>query len=248
MLSLLRTPRWLGFTGLVIVVIVAFGLLSLWQWHRAEEKRADRIEFQAALASTVIPLTDLELGAGVLADADVWRQVSATGEYVAGTEVLARKRPLDARNGFWALAALRQADGRVLWVNRGWLPATGDALSSPVVPAPPSGRVEVIGYVRAFEEAAAGANDGLPGGQIGAVAPSALPSTGPAYPGYLQLAESTPPEEELIAVPLPTVDEGRNISYAIQWLIFAAVALGGWFLFLRREAREDAMAESVTPG
>ncbi|MHB1166245.1 MAG: SURF1 family cytochrome oxidase biogenesis protein [Candidatus Nanopelagicales bacterium] len=246
MLSLLRTARWLGFTVLVVVVIVAFGLLSLWQWQRAEEKRADRIAFQAALAPTVIPLADLALDEGGLDGADVWRQVSATGEYVAGTEVLARKRPLDARNGFWALAALRQGDGQVLWVNRGWLPATGDALSSPAVPAAPAGTVAVVGYLRSFEDAGAGANDGLPDSQVAAVAPAALPATGTAYPGYLQLAESTPREDGLVAVPLPTVDEGRNISYAIQWLIFAAVALGGWFFFLRREAREDAMAEPVT--
>lgn len=243
----MRTPRWLGFTALVIAVIVAFGLLSAWQWQRAEQKRAERIALQSALASTVVPLADLAPVEGLVEGADVWRQVSATGEYLAGTEVLARKRPLDARNGFWVMAALRQPDGQVVWVNRGWLPATGEALSSPVVPAAPAGTVEVVGYLRAFEGAGAGANDGLPDGQVAAVAPAALPSAGPAFPGYLQLAESTPAEEGLVAVPLPTVDEGRNISYAIQWLIFAGVALGGWFFFLRREAREDAVAGSAHP-
>jgi len=42
------------------------------------------------------------------------------------------------------------------------------------------------------------------------------------------------------------VDEGRNISYAVQWLIFAAVALVGWWAFLRRESamlREEAESE-----
>ena len=42
--SLLRTRRWLGFTALVVFVIVAFGLLSLWQLQRADVKREQRIE------------------------------------------------------------------------------------------------------------------------------------------------------------------------------------------------------------
>ena len=37
----------------------------------------------------------------------------------------------------------------------------------------------------------------------------------------------------------PDVDEGRNISYAIQWILFAIIAIGGWFFFLRREARDE---------
>ena len=49
-------------------------------------------------------------------------------------------------------------------------------------------------------------------------------------------------------LPVPTIDEGQNISYAVQWLLFAAVAMGGWFFFLRREAIEEAaLRESSTP-
>jgi cytochrome oxidase assembly protein ShyY1 len=44
---------------------------------------------------------------------------------------------------------------------------------------------------------------------------------------------------------MPDVDENRNLSYAGQWLLFALVAVGGWFFFLRREARDDA-ARRVT--
>jgi cytochrome oxidase assembly protein ShyY1 len=41
----------------------------------------------------------------------------------------------------------------------------------------------------------------------------------------------------LVIVPLPQIDEGQNISYAVQWILFALVAMVGWFVFLRREAR-----------
>ena len=47
---LLRTRRWIGFTAVVVLAIVAFGLLSAWQWSRAEERRAERSALEASVA------------------------------------------------------------------------------------------------------------------------------------------------------------------------------------------------------
>ncbi|MDI1291070.1 MAG: SURF1 family protein [bacterium] len=245
MFSLLRTRRWLGFTIVVVVSITAFGLLSLWQWHRAEDKREQRIELQNALAATPLPLDDVSITDGAIEDLDQWRHVTVSGTYLPSSQVLVRKRPLDAHNGFWAMAALREADGTVVWVNRGWLPTAGDALSTPIVGEPPSGTVDVTGYLRPFEDADPDANIGLPAGQIAAVAPALLPTVSEPFSGYIQLQVSVPAEDELTALPLPDVDESRNISYAVQWLIFAFVAVGGWFFFLRREAIEDRQRSAV---
>jgi cytochrome oxidase assembly protein ShyY1 len=245
-MSLLRTRRWLGFTATVVITIILFGLLSLWQWHRADDKRAQRLELQSALAARPAPLADIELpGGGGISAADEWRHVQVTGTYLPGSQILVRKRPLDARNGFWAMTALEQGSGPVVWVNRGWLPVAGDALSTPTTPEPPPGTVTVSGYLRPFEEARAGGNDGLPKGQIAAPAPALLPQVSAEYPGYVQLSESEPAQDGLVALPLPSVDESRNVSYAVQWLLFAAVAMGGWFFFLRREAKEDAEAAAA---
>jgi len=247
MLSLLRTRRWLGFTVVVIVSIAAFGLLSLWQWHRANDKRDQRIELQNALAAAPLPLDEVAITDGAIEDLDQWRHVTVTGTYLPDTQVLVRKRPLDAHNGFWAMTALRESDGTVVWVNRGWLPTAGDALSTPEIGEPPGGIVDVTGYLRPFEEADPGANEGLPAGQIAAVAPALLPSISEPFSGYIQLQLSEPEESDLVALPLPDVDESRNISYAVQWLIFAFVAVGGWFFFLRREAIEDKKRSEAEP-
>ena len=245
MIALLRTRRWLGFTALVVFAIIAFGLLSRWQWQRAEDKRDQRIELRNALAAPPLPLPDVVLDGGAIATVDEWRHVTIVGAFVPGTDALVRKRPLDAHNGFWVMTALRGDDGTVVWVNRGWLPTAGDARSTPDVPPPPAGSVEITGYLRTFEDAAPDANSGLPAGQIAAPAPVLLPTMADAFPAYVQLQESVPPQSDLIALPLPDVDESRNLSYAAQWLLFALVALGGWFFFLRREAIEDAQRTAV---
>ena len=234
---LLRTRRWLGFTALVVGVIIAFGLLSQWQWSRAEDRREERVALQAAIdrdpvAVDTLDLSDLEDGQ--------WRAVTAIGVYSPELSALVRKRPLDARNGFWLMTALRLDDGRTIWVNRGWLPAGQDALSSPDLPEPPPGQVTISGYLRAFEDVDPEANAGLPAGQVAAPAAELLPSAPDTVPAYIQLATSDPEQEGLVTLPLPDIDEGRNISYAIQWLLFAAVAMAGWYFFLQREAKEDA--------
>lgn len=241
MLALLRTRRWLGFTAVVIGAIVAFGLLSAWQWSRAEQHRQERLALQAAAESEATPFAAIDLGQGVTA-ADEWRPVVLEGTYLPGAEVVVRKRPLNAQNGFWVLSALATQEGRVVWVNRGWMPTGVDALATPVVPDAPAGVVEVTGYLRAFEEAEADRNEGLPAGQVAAPATALLPGVGAVDQAYVQLISSLPEQESLVPLPLPDVDEGRNISYAVQWLLFAAVAMAGWYFFLQREAREDAMA------
>jgi cytochrome oxidase assembly protein ShyY1 len=238
---LLRTRRWLGFTALVIGAIVAFGLLSHWQWLRADDRRAERVALQSALSSAPAALESIDLSTGTLPE-DVWRAVTARGTYLADAQAVVRKRPLDARNGFWLMTPLQTDAGPVAWVNRGWLPAGVDALSTPELPAPPAGEVVVTGYLRAFDAADPGDNEGLPDGQGAAPAQVLLPQTGAAVPAYIQLSESDPEQDGLIALPLPEVDEARNVSYAIQWLLFAIVAIGGWFFFLRREAKDDAEA------
>jgi cytochrome oxidase assembly protein ShyY1 len=245
---LLRTRRWLGFTALVIGAIVAFGLLSHWQWGRADEKRLERNELQSAIALPPAPLSAVERAPdGTLPPADEWRHVRVVGTYLTESQALVRKRPLNAQNGFWVMSPLRQDTGETVWVNRGWLPAGQDALATPPIPAPPAGEVTVTGYLRAFEPGADGANTGLPAGQIAAPAAALLPEVGDVPPAFVQLADSDPAQEGLVVLPLPEIDEGRNVSYAVQWILFAAVAIGGWFFFLRREALEDAALAASRP-
>ena len=102
MLALLRTRRWIGFTTLVLVSIVAFGLLSRWQWHRANEKQAQRIELEQAATANPVELTAL------VAPASDWQIISTTGTYDSSTQVVVRQRPQDGRNGFWVLTPLQR--------------------------------------------------------------------------------------------------------------------------------------------
>ena len=246
MLSLLRTPRWISFTALLVLVIIAFGLLSRWQWSRAEAHRIERIAIDDRANTAPVPLARLISPATPLPADMEWRQVAAIGIFT-GQSVLVRKRPLDGVNGFWAMSALRLEDGSFVWVNRGWTAATGDALGTPSVAPPPEGSVAVVARLRPSEYGPNPQPKDLPAGQVTDADVSILPSvSGPEYGAYLELVSSVPGANTgLTLLSPPVIDDSQNISYAIQWLLFAAVGIVGWFFFLRREARTNASEDAA---
>lgn len=231
MLTLLRTPRWQGFTAVVVVAIIAFGFLSRWQWDRAEEKQAEQ---RAQAISEATPSTP-----SLFADVAEFTPVEFTGTFAPDTLRFVRQRPLEGRNGYWVMQQLGTDQGS-LWVLRGWTPAGIRAGESPDFIDPVDGSTTVTGLVRPLSGGEQLPEDrgGLPADQVTDIGSLQLPQAD-AETWYVQQSDYQP-NEQLTPVPLPEVDDLQNISYAIQWLLFAAVAIGGWFFFLRREARDTA--------
>lgn len=229
MLALLRTSRWISFTALVLVAIIGFGFLSRWQFERAEQHRKERLTIEQG---QVIPETQTDVTIN-----PEFSRVTVSGTYL-DQDILVRQRPLDGGNGYWVLTPLQpEANVDKLWVLRGWLSASTQAQEVPPIPNAPTGSVTIEGAIRVFEEPRANVS-GLPDSVISRMSLEELAFAGAAQGKVLQLIQSNPPDN-LIPVPLPEVDEGQNISYAIQWILFAIVAMSGWFIFLRREAKED---------
>jgi len=57
---------------------------------------------------------------------------------------------------------------------------------------------------------------------------------------YLELESSQPADAKgLTPIPLPELDEGPHLSYAIQWFTFSALAVIGWVLVVRKTARGE---------
>ena len=226
MLAALRTRRWQGFTVVVLVAIIGFGFLSRWQWQRAEEKRVAQQAQTLAEQTPVVPRADETL--------PEFTAVTLTGQYATDSVRFVRQRPLEGRNGYWVLQLLQTEFGD-FWVLRGWVPAGARTDTTPDV-ASPLGQVTVNGFVRPLPSGDALTNrGGLPADQVTEVASAQLPC-----------------RQRSLVRPSPTIgtrrlrrdragprpDELQNVSYAVQWLLFAAVAIGGWFYFLRREAKE----------
>jgi cytochrome oxidase assembly protein ShyY1 len=245
----LARPGWIAFHVLVVVLIIVMINLSLWQLRRLHERQAFNAAVRSRTAAPAQPY-DVVVPPGTSVDgarADEWRTVTATGTFDTSNQILIRNRTLDGAPGYYVLTPLRRADGTAVLVVRGWVPLTQANSTVPDVPPPPTGSVTVSGRLRPTQNPGFLASRDPTTGILSTMARVDIPRiqqqvSYPIAPAYLEMASSTPaPTASLPAlVPLPTLDDGPHLSYAIQWLIFSACAVIGWFLVVRKSARARA--------
>ncbi len=243
--SFLRSWRWVGYASMLLIFSIACVLLGNWQFDRRAEARAEIDRLDANYGSPATPLADeLPELDSFTEDTQKWRTVSVTGEYV-GDPFLARNRPGPEGVGSDLLHALETTDGRIFFVDRGWLPVDGGAVDRGDVgvadlPAPPSGTVQVEARLRASEPSIAGrTSDGITVASIELPELARLSDTeGETYTGaYGMLVTESPATEHGVLPAEPERDEGPHLSYALQWYVFILIAAIGVAIAARSEYR-----------
>ena len=137
--------------------------------------------------------------------------------------------------GYDAITPLLLNDGKVVLVNRGFLP-----LASAFPPAP-KGEVSLLGRIRATSERRTGAVSDPATGELSDVQRIDIDRLqqqidGQLVPVYVQLLKSTPAETpSLSAIVDPEFGNGPHLSYTVQWWFFSLCAAGGWVVLVRRE-------------
>lgn len=108
-------------TGILVLIALAI-LISLgtWQVERLHWKEGLIADIAARQAAAPVPLADIEAMAATGGDIE-YRRVTATGRYINNKErhFFATWR---GQTGFYVYTPLELADGRVLLVNRGFVP------------------------------------------------------------------------------------------------------------------------------
>ncbi|HEU4355470.1 MAG TPA: SURF1 family protein [Actinomycetota bacterium] len=254
-LGFLLTRRWITLLVVALVVAATCIRLGIWQLDRLEQRRALNERIRTGLAARPVPF---ETVPGTRDQA--YRSVVATGTYNPEKEVLWYGRALDGQPGHHVLTPLvvgaEQTGGRevAILVDRGWVPAE---LGTPPVEqaAPPAGPVTVSGFLIPSGDGEDVVIDRDPAGRPLTVRlpdPAALTDAVgyDLWPLAMQLQEQSPGQtgELPITVPPPELDEGPHESYAVQWFIFATIALVGFAILARREARDRARGEERATG
>ena len=229
----------------VLLAVAAMVTAGFWQLHRLSERRERNSDINSR---SQLPIAEMQDLVGIedgfdAGRANEYRLVRAVGVYQPQDQVLIRNRTYQGAAGFWALTPMRLLSGEVVAINRGWIPhgvGTGALVGDF---APGLGVVEVTGLLRSTVTAA-GLQQADPA--EGVLTEMARPDLArlekqldaDLLPAYMQLQAQTPPAGELpIAVPAPEQREGSHLAYAVQWFIFAAIALVGYPLILRRLGR-----------
>jgi len=224
--------------AVTIVALVLSALcvrLGFWQWHRG----AEREEAWARFARGAERLLDLDAldPAGVA----LFQHIRVTGRLDGAHQFLLDNRTHRGRAGYEVLTPLVRAGAPALLVDRGWVPFTGSRARLPEVTVAAAAPVTLTGRIADLPS---------PGLASGRAAPEAR-APWPKVTSYPSLAELGAALAEPLAARILLLDPGdphgyvrewqppglpplRHFSYAIQWWIFAALALVGWAVLSTR--------------
>jgi cytochrome oxidase assembly protein ShyY1 len=241
-------PKWILSHLFVIALVVTMVNLGLWQHRRLDQRKAANRLIEQNLAAPVVPLDEVvttkssQDAVNRLAN----RRISVSGTYEPDEQAIVRSRSLDGDPGSWVLTPLRRADGSIVVVNRGWIPNDGSFLAVPARYAVPSGTVRVEGLLQPPQTRGRFGPKDPPTGRLtnfarADIARYAEQLDGPVVPVWIQLRKETPRPAAAAApeiLGLPVLDEGPHFSYMVQWFIFSTIAVVGYPLILRRNARE----------
>lgn len=245
--------NWFYITALVIVATLVCARLGIWQLDRLSQRRV----FNAhVLAMRTAPILVLPSNADV--KTMEYRAATASGTYDYDHEVAIRNQMHDNQYGYHLLTPLRVSDnaggsasrGSVILVDRGWIPADGNATPDSWREYDGPGSVVVRGVIRLSQippPFGAAAEPTLSPGQtwrdfwiyldvnrIGGQLPY------PILPVYLEVSRTsgstTPPIPTEVELDL---SEGPHMGYAIQWFSFALLMLVGYPFYVRRQEEKQ---------
>ncbi|WP_083532682.1 SURF1 family protein [Brevibacterium epidermidis] len=242
----------MGSLLLVLVLVTCFVGLSAWQVDRAQHKNdvtdsagVDELKDFNDVMDAQAPMP------GILAD----QRVSLSGHWIPDAQVVIPGRVQDGDSGYWVVTMFAP-DGAHLGEGVKVANAEKKTIAIPVVRGfttdedtamnseARDGQVELTARIGPIEGPVEG-ND-LPDGQVHTVSTSQIINLFPdllTYSGFLipetaDGAAASVGTDGLEQVPTTTTrDEGgfdlQSAVYALEWIIFAAMALYMWFQLLR---------------
>jgi len=248
----LLSRQWVILTLVALLLIPTMIRLGIWQMHRYDERTARNQLVSDALSAKPVPVEKLTAPGHTVTTNERYRTVTAKGHFDTDDEVVVRRRTnSDDEVGYHVLTPFVLNDGRVLLVNRGWIPTDGLSQTAfPKVPAPPRGELTVTGRLMPDEttEASGIKNlQGLPDRQVMLINSEheARRLDATVLGGYL--AQTAPGPKGDTPEPLGepgNEDAALNYAYAIQWWLFAAGVPIGWVILVRRELRDRREREA----
>lgn len=253
-----RRPLWTLSHVVVLALVVFMIWAGFWQLRRFHERGdLNRLYAERQESATTDVGAAIDAGAPLEGDAvedALYRRVTATGTYDVDREVLIRNRTQDGRPGVWILTPLVLSDGTALTVNRGFVPVSGTPDAPPAGAEAPAGEVTVTGLLQRTEvrgrfqasDPATGTLEVLSRVDLDRLQQQ-LPYD--LYPVWMLLQEQDPPltgDVPILVSPPEPFSEIQNLSYAFQWFAFTVIALVGYPVILRRQARTEERKRSRT--
>ena len=224
-------PRWIALTLILLFLIYLFVRLSNWQFDRYDQRILRNESTNIALS---LPPKKID-SINQLSEMKQWEKIDLTGSFLTDQSKLVRKQYLENSLGFWVITPFKIENGENILVNRGWIPIGTSASTKQEIPTAPTGTVKLEGYLQPFNESIVQPKD-LPLNQVNSIDYTYF-EIDLANNFYVQLAKSSPMDNQVAIIPLPELSNGPHLSYAIQWLLFALLLPIGWYVLLKNESK-----------
>jgi surfeit locus 1 family protein len=231
------SPTW-PLTVATVLLCALFIRLGFWQWGRGNDRQAQWDEFSRG-ADKVLALDSRGIG-----EVPRFQRLGVAGRYDGEHQFLLDNRTYAGRAGYEVLTPLVRPNGRVLLVDRGWVPFSGSRKQLPDIACrcDPTTTVTVMGRSDELP------TPGLASGRAPPPADGIWPKV-TSYPTMSELSTAMARALEPRIVLLdprepngyvrdwhpPGMQPVRHWSYAIQWWAFAVVAIIFWAVASRRK-------------
>jgi cytochrome oxidase assembly protein ShyY1 len=240
MYKFLWRPLWLLLHVTVVLTVVLMINLAFWQLNRYHEKVDFNANVKLRTSEPIVPIEILleEIAGGSETPASVeWRTVVVTGEYLNLETITAVNRAQAGYAGKDPLTPVLLANKQLILVNRGFLP-----LAEPVEAAP-SGKVQIVGRVRATETRRRFRVSDPSEGELLEVSNIDLPRISRQMPSelapiYVEVLTSQPRDAVALSqIAEPALSTGSHLSYTFQWFVFSLFVVAGWVTVIRRKIK-----------
>ena len=228
---------FLPITIAAVLICVLFIRLGFWQWDKGNARQAQWSSFASGADEAIV------LGSAGVDKIRRFQRVSVVGRFDAQRQFLLDNRTYDGRAGYEVLTPLDRPDGRIVLVDRGWVPFTGRRDTLPNVAFEPRGPVTVTGRIDNLPSAGLAAGRAAPGTEAGWPKVTSYPTI-----DQLSAALARPVEARIVLLDAqepdgyvrdwhpPGMQPLRHWSYAIQWWCFAVLTVVFWAILSRRRA------------
>jgi surfeit locus 1 family protein len=219
-----------GLTLAALILFVGFCALGVWQVERLAWKRdlISRVDARIHAAPATAPLDATK--------ADEYRRVTATGTFLHDKAALVQAATVRGA-GYWVLTPLRQANGAIILINRGFVPPEAKTGYDR-----PLGRVRITGLLRLTEPGGGFLRSNDPSADrwysrdVAAI--TAARNISPVADYFID-AQAGPSPDTLPIGGLTVISfPNSHLQYAITWFVLAAMVVGAYIVMMRQSGKD----------
>lgn len=217
-------------TLVALVLFVGLCALGVWQVERLGWKRdlIARVDARIHATPVTAPTSARE--------DDSYRRVTTTGTFLHDRSILVQASTVRGA-GYWVLTPLRQSDGRIILINRGFVPPEAKTRYDR-----PLGLVRITGLLRLTEPGGGFLRSNDPAADrwySRDVAAIAAARHLPAVANYFIDAQADPRPGTLPVSGLTVIRFPNNhLQYAVTWFTLAAMVVGAYVIAMRQIGKD----------